>query len=63
MMAKITGDLAAMHVNISSISLHNKDDISTIHMRIIVSNVDHLNDVIGHLRNIHGVHAVERTGI
>ena len=32
-------------------------------MRIIVSNVDHLNDVIGHLRNISGVHAVERTGI
>ena len=63
MMAKITGDLAAMHVNISTISLHNKEDYSTIHMRIIVSNVDHLNDVIGHLRNISGVHAVERTGI
>ncbi len=63
MMAKITGDLATLHVNISTISLHNKESYSTIHMRIIVSNVNHLNDVIRHLRNIKGVHAVERTGI
>ncbi len=63
MMAKITGDLAAMRVNISNISLHNKENYSTIHMRIIVTDVDHLNDVIAHLRNISGVHAVERTGL
>ena len=63
MMAKITGDLAAMRVNISTIALHNKEDYSTIHMRIIVSDVEHLNDVIAHLRNISGVHAVERTGL
>ena len=63
MMAKITGDLASLHVNITTISLHNKEDVSTIHMRIVVSDVDHLNDVIAHLRNINGVHAVERTGL
>lgn len=63
MMAKITGDLATMHVNITTISLHNKEDFSTIHMRIIVNDVDHLNTVISHLRNIGGVHGVERTGI
>ena len=63
MIAKITGDLATLHVNISNISLYNKEDITTIHMRIIVSDVEHLNSVIAHLRNINGVHDVERTGI
>ena len=63
MMAKITGDLAAMHVNITTISLHNKEDYSTIHMSIIVRDVEHLDSIVSHLRNISGVHAVERTGI
>ena len=63
MMAKITGDLATMRVNITTISLHNKEDYSTIHMRIIVNDVDHLNTLINHLKSISGVHGVERTGI
>lgn len=63
MMAKITADLATMHVNISAISLRNKEDYSTIHMRIVVSNVAHLNEIVQHLRNISGIHGVERTGI
>lgn len=63
MMAKITTDLANLHVNISTISLHNKEDYSTIHMRIIVNDVEHLTGIISHLKNIPGVHDVERTGI
>ena len=63
MMAKITGDLATLRVNIVTISLHNKEDYSTIHMRIIVNDVNHLDSIIAHLRNLSGVHSVERTGI
>ncbi|MBQ8062884.1 MAG: bifunctional (p)ppGpp synthetase/guanosine-3',5'-bis(diphosphate) 3'-pyrophosphohydrolase [Clostridia bacterium] len=63
MLAKITADLAAMRVNISTITLHNKEDYSTIHMRIVVKDVGHLESLISHLRNIKGVHGVERTGL
>ena len=63
MMARITGDLAAMHVNIVTISMQKKEDTTTIHMRIIVRDVEHLNSLIAHLRNLSGVHSVERTGI
>ena len=63
MMADIATDLASMHVNISSISMHNmKDGDAVVTMTIVVASVEHLKSVIKHLEKINGVISVDRTG-
>ena len=64
MMADIATDLAAMHVNIQSISVQSdKSGNSNIIMTIVVSNAEHLRTVILHLNKVNGVLSVERTGL
>lgn len=65
MIADITSDLAAMHVNIQTIGVRNlvDKDEAVVSMTIIVNGADHLNTVLNHLRKIDGVLSVERTGM
>lgn len=63
MMADISGALATLRVNIQSITMNNKSEVSMVNMLIVVNSLDHLNNVIKTLKKIPGVHDVERTGM
>ncbi len=64
LLADITADLAAMHVNIQRINqTESKNGNAVISFTITVNGAEHLNTVINHLRKIDNVFDVERTGI
>ena len=64
MVAQISTSLASMHVDIRAITMRDtKDGNKVLTMTVAVNGVEHLNNVIKHLKKIKGVFSIERTGI
>ena len=51
---------ADMQVNMIAISMESKDGIFEGNITALVMNTTHLRDIIGKLKNVNGVHTVER---
>ena len=49
-----------MKVNMKSISMESKDGIFEGSIKALVTNTSHLKDLMTKLRNVSGVHTVER---
>ena len=58
--SKMVDAMSHREVNMLAISMESKDGIFEGNITALVMNTTHLKDLIGKLKNVNGVHTVER---